>query len=174
MGLFSNVTLTKQDEEIAEVLKNIDMFSELTPLERTRIAKYFRQEEYEPGAKIVKEGDPGDGMFVIKKGAVKITKQLTKKEEKTLTNFVDGSCFGEMSLLDGSPRSASVYAISKVVMYELYRVSLMEMLDKESRIGVKILYNLAKILAERIRESGDKIKDILVWQSLQKGKKVKK
>lgn len=173
MGLFSNVLLSKQDEDIAEILKNINIFEGLTPLERTKIAKYFRQQDYEAKAKIVNEGDPGDGMFVIKSGAVKVVKQLTKKEEKVLANLVDGDVFGEMALLDRSPRSASVYAISKVTMLELYRVSLLEMLDKESKIGVKVMYNLAKILAERIRESGDKIKDILIWQSLKKRKSAK-
>lgn len=168
MGLFSNVLLSKQDEEIAEVLQKINIFSGLTPYERTKIAKFFRQKEYEPKAKIVKEGDPGDGMFVIKSGAVKISKEITDTEEQVLANLVDGDFFGEMALLDGAPRSASVYAISKVTMLELYRASLLELFDKEAKIGVKVLYNLAKILGERIRESGDKIRDILVWQSLKK------
>lgn len=168
MGLFSNISLSKQDEEIAEILHKINIFSGLTPYERAKIAKYFRQQDYEPKSKIVREGDPGDGMFVLKSGAVKISKKLTDKEEKVLCNLVDGDFFGEMALLDGSPRSASVYAISKVTMLELYRASLLDLLDKEPRIGVKVLYNLAKILGERIRESGDKIRDILVWQSLKK------
>ena len=73
-----------------------------------------------------------------------------------------------MALLDGSPRSASVYAVSKVTMLELYRASLLELLEKEPAIGVKIMYNLAKILGERIRQSGDKIRDILVWQTIKK------
>jgi len=171
MKFFSNVFLTKQDEEIAEVLKDINIFSGLTPLERAKIAKYFIQKEYNAGELIVKEGEPGYGMFVIRSGAVKITKQLTDKEEKTIANLVDGDFFGEIALLDQSPRSASVYAISKVTMLELYRASLLEVLEKEPRIGVKILYNLAKSLVERIRESGDKLKDLLIWQSLKKKEK---
>ena len=168
MGLFSNIMLTKRDEEIAEILKNIHIFANLSPIERAKIAKFFRQQDYEPKSKIVKEGESGDRMFVIKMGAVKIAKELTDTEEKVLANLVDGDCFGEMALMDGSPRSASVYAISKVTMLELYRVSLMEMFDKEPKLSVKVLYNLAKILAERVRETGDKIRDILIFKSLKK------
>ncbi len=168
MGLFSNVLLSVQDEEISNILQKINIFEGLTPFQRAKIAKYFRQQNYEPKARIIKEGEPGDGMFVIKDGAVKIVKQLTDTEEQVLANLVDGDFFGEIALLDNSPRSASVYAISKVTMLELYRASLLELLDKEPKIGVKVLYNLAKILAERIRASGDKIRDILVWQSLKK------
>ncbi|MBU1075839.1 MAG: cyclic nucleotide-binding domain-containing protein [Spirochaetes bacterium] len=168
MGIFSNITLKKKDEEIAGVLNKIYIFSGLTPFQRAKIAKYFRQKDYEPKARIVKEGEPGDGMFVIKSGAVKIAKQLTASEEKVLANVVEGDFFGEMALLDGSPRSASVYAVSKVTMLELYRASLLELLEKEPAIGVKVMYNLAKILGDRIRQSGDKIRDILVWQSIKK------
>lgn len=168
MGLFSNVLLSVQDEEISNILQKINIFEGLTPFQRAKIAKYFRQQNYEPKARIIKEGEPGDGMFVIKDGAVKIVKQLTDTEEQVLANLVDGDFFGEIALLDNSPRSASVYAISKVTMLELYRASLLELLDKEPKIGVKVLYNLAKILGERIRASGDKIRDILVWQSIKK------
>lgn len=171
MGLFSHLFLTKEDEEIASVLGKINIFQGLTPYERAKIAKYFRKQEYKAGDKIVKEGDAGDRMFVIREGAVKITKALSPTEEKVLANLVDGDFFGEMALLDGSPRSASVYAISPVKMLELYRASLQEFIEKEPQIGVKVLYNLAKILVERIRASGDKIRDILIWQSLKQEKK---
>ncbi len=174
MGLFSNVLLTKRDEEIAKILKTIHIFENLSPSERAKIAKFFREQKYDPKERIVKEGESGDRMFVIEMGAVKVAKELTDKKEKVLANLVDGDCFGEMALLDGSPRSASVYAISKVTMLELYRVSLMEMLDKEPRLGVKVLYNLAKIMAERIRESGDKIRDILMLKSVKSSGEVEK
>ncbi len=168
MGLFTNLVLTKEDEEIARILKDINIFQGLTSYERAKIAKYFKKKEYMSKEVIIKEGDAGDGMFVIKRGAVKITKKLSSKNEQVLANLVDGDFFGEMALLDGSPRSATVTAISPVKMLELYRASLQEFVDKEPRIGVKVLYNLAKIMAERIRESGDKIRDILIWKDLKR------
>ncbi len=168
MRFFSNLLLTKQDEEVAEVLKDINLFEDLTAYERAKIAKYFRKKIYEAGEQIIKEGTPGDRMFVIHKGAVKIAKKLNKNKEQVLENMVDGDFFGEMALLDGSKRSASVYAVSKVVMFELYRVSLQELISKEPAIGVKILYKLARILGERIRTAGNKIKDIVMWRSVKR------
>ncbi len=168
MKLFSNLLLTAEDEEVSNVLKDINLFKELTPFERAKIAKYFRKKIYEAGDQIIKEGTPGDGMFVIQQGAVKVAKKLKKGKEQVLENMVDGDFFGELALLDGAPRSASVYAISRVTMYELYRASLQELVRKEPEIGVKILYKLARILGDRIRASGNKIRDILVWKSLNK------
>ncbi len=171
MKLFSNILLTKEDERIAEILKDINIFKNLTPYERAKIARYFQKREYKAGDRIIKEGESGDRMYIIEKGAVKITKKLKNKKEKVITNMVDGDFFGEIALLDNSPRSASVYAITNVKMLELYRVSLQELLNKDSEIGVKILYKFSQILAERIRNAGDKIRDILIWQSLKGEKK---
>jgi len=166
MKLFSSLLVTKKDEEIALLLSNVNIFKNLTPNERIKIAKYFREKHYKSGERIVKEGEAGDRMFIISQGAVKVTKFLSETEEEVLANLVDGDLFGEMALLDGSPRSASVIAISPVKMFELYRVSLEEFIEKEPRIGVKVLHNLAKIMAERIRAAGDKIRDILIWKSI--------
>jgi len=168
MGFFSSIKLSKRDEEIANILKDIYIFSSLSPLERAKIAKYFQETKYEANERIVKEGESGNQMFVIEEGAVKVAKELTAKKEEILVNLVDGDCFGEMALLDGSPRSASVYAISKVTMLELGRSSLKTMVEKEPQLGVKILYNLSKILAERLRESGDRIRDIIMLRSVSK------
>ena len=158
--------ITKHDEEIAKILGGINIFDGLSTLERARIAKYFAMKEYEPKQSIIKENEMGNGMYVIKEGAVTVQKDLGDGQQKVLANMVDGNFFGELSLLDGYPRSASVIAMTKVVMLELYRASLMELLNRWPRIGVKVMFNLAKILGERIRESGDKIKDIVIWQSL--------
>ncbi len=160
--------ITKQDEEIAQILAGINIFEGLSTLERSRIAKFFLRKSYKPNDSIIKESEPGDGMFVIREGAVKVTKSLGDGGEKVLANLVDGNFFGELALLDGYPRSASVIAMNNTDMLELYRASLMELINKWPRIGVKVMFNLAKILGERIRESGDKIKDILIWETLKK------
>lgn len=160
--------IPKTDMEIAKILGDINIFDELTLNERTKISQYFKKETYKPGDIIIKEGDPGDGMFVIKEGAVKVSKEIPGEGEKILANMVDGNFFGEMALFDGAPRSASVIAVSKVEMYEMYRAGLMEFTKKDPKLAVKVLFNLVKILSVRIRQSGDKIKDILIWQTLKK------
>ena len=166
MKIFKGIIVSKEEEEIAKILENINIFRTLTPNERVKIVRYFEQKTYKPGELIVKEGEEGDRMFIIKEGAVKVTKKLADGGEEVLANLVDGDFFGEMALLDGSPRSASVYAVSPVQMLELYRSSLEEFIQKNPGAGVKILYNIAVILAKRIRSTGDRIRDLIVWQSL--------
>jgi CRP/FNR family transcriptional regulator, cyclic AMP receptor protein len=156
---------TKEEEEIAKILGKINIFDETSQMERIRAAKFFRKKTYPAGSAIFKEGDPSDRMFVIRDGAVRVTKNVSGVEE-TLVNIVDGNFIGEMGLLEESPRSASVFAISNVEMLELYRVNLLQLIKSNPVIGVKIMFNLAKILSQRIRQSGDKIKDLLTWDYL--------
>ena len=164
MGI-KNLFSSKEEEEIAQILGKINLFDDITLIERIKTAKYFRKKNYPAGTAIFKEGEKADRMFVIRDGAVRVTK-MVKDEDKTLVNIVDGNFIGEMGLLEEAPRSASVYAISNVEMLELYRVNLLQLLRSYPSIGVKIMHNLARILSQRIRQSGDKIKDLLTWDYL--------
>jgi len=171
MGLFT--LTTKEDEEIALILAKINLFDEVTLIERVRAARFFRKKTYPAGTLIFKEGDKSDRMFVIRDGAVKVTKNV-QGQEQTLVNIVDGNFIGEMGLLEEAPRSASVFAISNVEMLELYRISLHELIRSYPHIGVKIMVNFAKILSQRLRQSGDKYKDLLVLDFLKQEKQEEK
>lgn len=169
----NNLFTSKEDEEVAQILGKINIFEDLTLMERVRISAYFRKKTYPAGTAIFHEEDKADRMFVIRDGAVRVTKNVGG-EEKTLVNLVDGNFIGEMGLLEESPRSASVFAISNVDMLELYRVNLLQIIKRYPDVGVKIMFNLAKILSQRIRQSGDRIKDLLTWEYLRKDTDEKK
>jgi CRP-like cAMP-binding protein len=166
----TNLFTTKEDEEIATLLGKVNLFEDLTLLERVKIARYFRKKTYSAGTAIFREGEAADRMFVIRDGAVKVTKNV-QGEEKVLVNIVDGNFIGEMGLLEESPRSASVIAISNVEMLELFRINLLQIVRSLPAIGVKIMYNFARILAQRIRQSGERIKDLLTWEYLREQEK---
>jgi CRP-like cAMP-binding protein len=89
MGLKKLFT-SKEDEEVATILGKINIFEDITVMERIKIASYFRRKTYPAGTAIFREEDKADRMFVIKDGAVRITKNVGG-EEKTLVNIVDGN-----------------------------------------------------------------------------------
>ena len=73
-----------------------------------------------PGGPIVHEGDSGDGLYIIKSGTVKVTKSVTGDRPEAVLAFLhDGDSFGEIQLIDGLPRSASVIAMEPVECYVL-------------------------------------------------------
>ena len=98
------------DDRTAESLRRIPLFASVGAEDLQRIASLLIERRYPRNATVVEEGLPGDYMYIIKEGRVKITKLSEDGREKILEMMGAGSFFGEMALLDQSPRSATGFA----------------------------------------------------------------
>ena len=90
-----------------EFLKQVPIFAHLTPEQLGPITAKLLRRRFQRGEVIFHEDDPGDRMHIIVEGGVKISVTSEDGREKNLALFKPGECFGEMSLLDGSNRSAT-------------------------------------------------------------------
>ena len=136
----------------AHYLQKIDLFSALSYDECEAIEKKLKQREYPPNQVIVKEGGPGDSMFFIRSGVVEVRKKDPNTGiEFLLTELKDGACVGEMSLLTGKPRSATVRTMEPTTC------SVLESKDFEELIlqNPKVAMALSRVLAERLEESNE-------------------
>ncbi len=144
-----------------ETLRSSKLFEDLTDEELKTLLDYFDPVSFKKGDIIVEEGSSGDSLFVLIKGKVEVTRKLTlstkegfEEAEKAMTQITPDSpynFFGEMSLIDGSPRSATVKATTQVELLEMRRHSFEKLLKKEKDIAIKFVLNIAKALSERIR-----------------------
>ncbi|MEO0253954.1 MAG: Crp/Fnr family transcriptional regulator [candidate division WOR-3 bacterium] len=100
------------------------------------------EKELVEGELLFREGEPGDEIYIIKKGKIKIFKEING-EEKILAILKEGEVFGEMAVLDGKPRSASAMAIENTVL---------EVLNKESILKVISSHPLVKYLIDTLTE----------------------
>ncbi|HMD86231.1 MAG TPA: ATPase, T2SS/T4P/T4SS family [Terriglobia bacterium] len=143
-------------EESAEALdrnhylQKIRLFSGLPYEECKLIESHLRTRDYAPQQTVVKEGGPGDAMFFITSGAV----EVRKKDPHTGTDFLlselkAGSCFGEMALLTGKPRVASVVAVEPTTCSVLEQSAFDEVLLTSSKVGLA----MSRVLAERLDEA---------------------
>jgi len=108
--------------------------------------------QFEPGEIIIKESDMGETAYIIDRGQVEVTKQLDG--ERVHLGYVGaGETFGEMSMIDDKPRSATVTAVEETVAREIHRDDFFESLQSDPEISIGIL----KVLFERLRESHAKI-----------------
>jgi CRP/FNR family cyclic AMP-dependent transcriptional regulator len=108
------------------------------------------------------EDSKGDSMYVIKSGAVKISKKV-KNQENTIAVLNPGEFFGEMALLDGLPRSAAVRATADS---ELFMVSLdgYQKLRKEKpHTALKLMDIIIKVLSNRLRQANKNLEVISFW-----------
>ncbi len=101
-------------------LKKIPLFSTVGDDELELIADSLTTEVIPKGTQIIREGDEGDSFYVIKEGTVKVCARIEgENEEIILTRLKAGDHFGEMALISGEPRSASIYATTDVVLWKL-------------------------------------------------------
>src|SRR5206468_3494498 len=103
-------------------LKNVKLFAELSADSLTKLGSRLKVVEFPPAEVIVREGAPGVSMYIIKSGLV----EVRKKDPVTgidflVTNLSEGAAVGEMSLLTGKPRSATVSTVTHTVVFTLTR-----------------------------------------------------
>lgn len=134
----------------AHDLQKIDLFRALSYEECMAVESRLKPTEFAPLQVVVKEGGPGDSMFFIQSGAV----EVRRKDPNTgidflLTELKAGCCFGEMALLTGKPRAASVIAIEPTTCGVLEHADFEEVLLAYPKIGLA----LSRVLADRLEES---------------------
>jgi small-conductance mechanosensitive channel/CRP-like cAMP-binding protein len=103
-------------EQLAEQLGRVDLFAELSDEERAQLAATCREHLFGAGERIVRQGDPGRSMFVVLDGRVRITLEPSGQEVATTAA---GGFFGEMSMLTGDPRTATVQAMGDAALLEI-------------------------------------------------------
>jgi CRP/FNR family transcriptional regulator, cyclic AMP receptor protein len=113
--------------------------------------------EFRPGQMIFCEWEPGDSLYIIVKGKVKIVK-IFGKTQKTLDVMEEGSIFGEMALLEEEPRSASAIAITETKLLEFNKENFNMIIQKYPQL----VYNLLIIFAKRIYDAKRRLKNLLI------------
>ncbi|KAF0221778.1 MAG: ABC-type branched-chain amino acid transport system periplasmic [Geobacteraceae bacterium] len=132
--------------------RNIPLFSGLDRISLARLIPRLVKREAPEATLLVAEGDPGDCLYVIVSGLAKVYR-LDGGEERELAILGAGDCFGEMSLLRGEPRSASVSAHTDLVLFQLTRENFDDLLRRHHSLGVHLAEVLAGRLAQAYTES---------------------
>jgi len=141
-------------------MRNIPLFSGLTDAELDLITISTRQVSYPKGNVVFYEGDPGDFLLIILSGKVKVVLLGESGQEINLAALGEGSFFGEMSLLDGAPRSATVVTLGKSTFLQLPRQQFLELIWNHQGIAMKILLTH---MSRRIREADEYIRTLSMF-----------
>jgi CRP-like cAMP-binding protein len=150
-NLFSVSKVKKGSTE--DLLSKVPAFSDLTPKELKEVAAIVHKREYRIGEPVFSQGDPGLGMYIIQNGEVAITISGKNGNEQELVALDDGNFFGELALLDESPRSANARCKTECLLIGFFRPDLFELIEKNAVLGIKIVLKLSEIVAQRLRET---------------------
>lgn len=145
---------------ILSTLKSNQLFVKLTSRELAYVSKTVHVRAYEPGEVIFEQYEKGLGMYMIAKGAVDIKLRPTDKAENEIlvTTLGPGSFFGELALIDtDNKRTASAYSQGPTTLIGFFKPDLLEIMERKPETGVKILFQLSKVLGRRLNETTDLI-----------------
>jgi CRP-like cAMP-binding protein len=130
----------------AKLLSTVPLFADLSKRHLRRVASVAGEARFKPGATIVQEGTAGEAFHVIVEGKAKVV-----HGRRTIARMGPGDFFGEVALLDGATRTASVVAETPLVTVRIYRRAFLKVLESEPTITVKVLAEVARRLRHRTR-----------------------
>ena len=143
-------------------LRAIPLFTELRTDALERLAGVARHESHPKGARVFAEGEPGQSMYFIEAGRVRISKELPGMGEEALAILGPGSVFGEMAVLDGSRRSATAIVHEDVELLVIDGEAFDRLLSVDKELAYVVLRAMTRTLAGRLRETTDKLMTVFL------------
>ncbi|MCP3852980.1 MAG: cyclic nucleotide-binding domain-containing protein [Gammaproteobacteria bacterium] len=160
----SNITTSNQKhyslEERAEILDGSIWAQDLSWKEVEYMAKYFEIYDIASNVTILNEADkemPYIGLIL--KGKVNVVKERSDGKSRVLSHIGKGRTFGEMSVIDERPSSASIITDGKVMLMALEKANFQSLVDDNPVIGNKFLFKLLKLMSARLREASGRLVD---------------
>ena len=139
--------------QTTEFLATVPLLQGLDDAELTRLAELMRERSYPKGSIILFEDDPGDSLFIVRSGRVKVVLVGEDGREVILTILGPGEHFGELSLIDGQPRSAHVIAVEDTQLVVLRREDFRKRVDQSPALA----WALLTALSRRLRRADEQI-----------------
>ncbi len=150
---YSSELISNKNKSLVEILKQIPLLSKLSKRELKIISKFAFERTFEPNEFVFKTGQPGAAMFIIKEGEVKIVKQNSDEDYVEIARLGKGDIFGELALLDSSPRSAGALVSEPTTAIAIFREDLNKLLETHPEIGGNIMMHLAIITGKRLKDT---------------------
>src|ERR1700724_2672086 len=138
---------------VNDLLRTMDIFSALPSEKLETIAQLLRERRLAESEVLCRQGDPGDALFIVTGGRIRLSTTDPSGNEKILTYFTDGQFFGEMSLLTGAPRSATATAESDCQVLILDKPAFDQLLAGHTQIMREML----KIVSQRTMQTNQKL-----------------
>lgn len=144
-------------EDVASWLAASRLFDGLSGVALEFVAELAEERVFERGATIFTEGDQGDWFYLIVEGNIRVSRDLGGLGHEMLAALGPGDVFGELALIDGSPRSASASADERTRVLGFERTAFEDFLLMRHDLAVELLWNLVRILADRLRATNEKL-----------------
>ena len=159
---------------VIDNLRKVEIFAGLTDQDLVAVASICKAARVPADRAIFKEGDDGDDLYVIHEGSVRVLLNTKTASGKVTTSTINmlypGQCFGELVLLNGITRTATIVAAEPVTLIVIDDGDFRQLCESNPRIGYTVMRNLAQDLAYKLRSSNLLLRGDIRWQSGELGR----
>lgn len=148
--ILAEARVTHTEETLLD-LHEIELFAGRKAETLSALESRMQRRSLKAGETIFKAGDTGDELFLIRRGEVRILLPVDGVHSHHVSTFGRGAFFGEMSFLDGNPRSATAVAYYDTDLYVLSRQTFDQLAEEHKKLALNLMEGLARVLAGRLR-----------------------
>jgi CRP/FNR family transcriptional regulator, cyclic AMP receptor protein len=141
-----------------EQLKTVSLFEGLNGTQLAKVAALIQERRVAAGDYVFHEGEGGDEFYVVLAGRIRISKVVPGVGEEALAILEPGAYFGEMALVDDTPRSADALAHSDCTLGAFRREDFDHLMFTDKELAYSVLWTFVRTLSTRLRETNEKIR----------------
>jgi CRP-like cAMP-binding protein len=144
-------------------LRTVILFKDIAEADLKALWPWLKERRLRKGEALFREGDPGNEMYFIRSGTVVISKLVTGRVEQVLRRMEPGDFFGEMSLFDQLPRSATVQAETAASLLSLNGADLERLTELSPRASAALFYQMVQVFIRRLRDTSELVAEVTRW-----------
>lgn len=144
-------------------LERVGVFSLLSREDMERVTAHLASVELGEGETLFREGEPGNELYILAEGRVAISISLPGGAEQQIAQFAPGDFFGEMSIFDNAPRSATCRALIPSVVFSLSKDAFSVIIARHPRIALKLMYRMLNVTTQRLRGTSQFVSEMVLW-----------
>lgn len=146
-----------------DLLGDIQIFSGLSGDELTAVRSFMREKYFDSGETLFHENQKGNELFIVQEGIIGITVKLPDGMDLEISSMEAGNFFGEMSIFEDAPRSATCTAKTQARLLSLHKKDFFKLMDSHPAAAADMMYRMLTITAERLNNTGKFLSDMVQW-----------
>lgn len=131
--------------------------------ELARLASVCEERQLAAGTTIFIENMPGESLFLIRRGAVRISRMFAEGNEKVLIVLGPADVFGEMAVIDGLPRAATARVVDDAELISLRKQDFARLCQEHPALALKLVLNIVTVFSRQVREANEEYREMLTW-----------
>jgi CRP-like cAMP-binding protein len=144
-------------------LRGVRLFRDIAKPELVELRASLRERGLRRGQIVFRQNEPGDEMFLVRAGTVLVSRVVTGRVEHVIARLGPGEFFGEISLLAGLPRSATIQAETEAMLLVLDRIQLQRLIEQSPRAAAAFFQAMVQVFIARLLASDERLDEATRW-----------